>query len=148
GTCPDGEALTADFGCCTPPPPPPPDPTCTGNVVGDGVTCVDPASLKLAASDACAAAGAVLTEYGDDNGGAGRAQSSIAEDVRCAAQPASTCTGNVVGDGMTCVDPASLKQAASDACAAAGLVLTDFFDDNGGVCGAEASIAKYLCCAP
>lgn len=121
---------------------------CVSATLGDGATCVEPGSFKLAASEACQSRGLSLTDMSIDGDGCD-GEAKAAEFTCCPLPSAPSdqpdCTWGVVGDGVTCVDPAALEQAASDACAAEGRTLTDF-GDGGGSCAPLASIAKYACC--
>jgi len=126
----------------------PSDPgACTWEVLGDGSTCLDPASVKQQASDACAAQGATLvslTPVADcANGG------STVTDYECCVSPQvppDPCTWNVLGDGSTCLDPAAVNQQAADACAAQGATLSDVFPA-ADCAGGGSTVAKYACCA-
>jgi hypothetical protein len=50
----NGDPTIADVQCCAQqPPPPPPPPKCTDVTIGDGKTCLDPATLKQDALQVC-----------------------------------------------------------------------------------------------
>jgi hypothetical protein len=137
----------------TDPPPcssPDPDPgACTSGVLGDGTTCEDPAALKIQASDACAALGLTLVDlaYAPDCG----ALTRYAKYLCCESAPPpppdpdpNACTYDVVGDGVTCQDPAALAATAAALCAGLGLELAELYEALD--CGAQSTIAKYACC--
>jgi hypothetical protein len=61
--------------------------------------------------------------------------------------PPSDCTGGQLGDGVTCQDGSSIKQLAFDACAQAGLQLSDISGvTTDGCSGGEWTKLDYTCC--
>jgi hypothetical protein len=129
--------------------PPPPAGACSQSTVGDGATCQQYADLKTQASEDCAALGGGLTDLQADAGSCPDGEASSAVSTCCLpATPSGPppCTGSTVGDGTTCVDPATLHDEASAICAGTDTSLTYFYTSADGCDGDAVNIAKYLCC--
>jgi hypothetical protein len=145
--CAANEASEAFYSCCpTPPPPPPPPDGCTYGELGDGLVCVDPATLQQQAEDACLLTGvpfAYMKSLQDCPGGA----STTAYYACCPPPPPDPCTHGELGDGLVCIDPATLQQQAEDACLLTGLPLSYLkaFQD---CAGGGSTKAFYGCCPP
>jgi hypothetical protein len=116
---------------------------------GDGVggaPCQTPAALELAADITCKVDGMVASTYAFlDDCGDGTYRGVDPKCVPPSDTSSGACVVGLVGDGVTCTDPALLDEAAEEACLQAGLVLVDV-GTFGADCGGQASQAKYACC--
>ncbi len=152
----DRSALLADEtkpgGCGDTPGGPDEPPVCTGGVLGDGVTCLDPGDVKDAAYAACVAAGLEIVALDVVSDGCGGLV-TFAKYTCCSAPPPpsdpgpSACFDGEVGDGLACQSAADLKVQAIDACGAAGGQLADIWLAEGCPDG-ESSKAGFSCCLP
>lgn len=67
GDCPNGEAISTTYECCPAPPAPPPPQICLTATINTG-NCQGYGDLKMAAYEACNAAGLILVNLIDDHG--------------------------------------------------------------------------------
>jgi hypothetical protein len=103
---------------------------CVTELLGDGATCQLYTDIKTQAAAFCEAQARVLTNLIPvTDCGDGSAASQV--EVTCCSpaapppEPANVCVGELLGDGVTCVSPADLKEQAHQVCEAQGLVLVD-----------------------
>lgn len=144
----DGDPGNGDAGCGGPKPPPPPGPACDATVLGDGSSCIDWGTLEEKALAICASQKLDLVDVSPGQPCPGGA--TIAKVVCCGPPspppppPPQQCDALLFGDGKTCLDPGTVKQAASESCAKEGLALVAL--DFDGACPNSGIYAKALCC--
>ncbi len=117
---------------------------CRSLTMGDGTTCLDFSTIKTRGAALCAS-NETLTSLQPGTacpGGALTAQIQC-----CVPSPEQhSCTGKVLGDGTSCLDPATVGTSAVALCAATGTHVTEMYFGRSPGC-TLGTIAKILCCA-
>lgn len=122
---------------------PKPDACITGEV-GDGVTCQDTGLMKSQAYAICMQAELDLAVYDVNNNGCVTGSSRRAEYTCCGA--AGDCITGEISEEVLCQEFSALHAQAGDACAKAGLQVTDVRIDNEGCQYLDSTRARYACC--
>jgi hypothetical protein len=127
------------------------DPCKTGTV-SDGDQCTDPGELKMIAYTACKMAMLDMVEFtytSDDCGWKTRKATYTC----CPYQPEPpapppvqpVCQGEIIGDGVKCLDVTTIKEKALAHCQALGQMLTDVYPAMNCPNG-DSSLVKITCC--
>ncbi len=153
-SCGTNSFRQAKYVCCSAAPPPPPPPVCVGFALGGPTSCKTSSDWKSAGANACSAQKLTLTNLStfDSCGPDSYRQAKvtcceIAPPPPPPPPPPPVCVGLALGGPTSCKTTADWKAAASNACAAQKLDLSQLstFD----ACGADSyRQAKVLCCAP
>ncbi|MEO7327327.1 MAG: hypothetical protein ABI193_02030 [Minicystis sp.] len=123
---------------------------CVERKMGFADSCKSPDSWKEYASTACASAGLDFAglELSDDCGGGDfRSASYQCCGVAALAPAELSCAASALGDGTSCEETGTLKEAASKACAEKGLDLTSYALAE--PCGKDSFfVVEFECCPP
>ncbi len=150
--CGEGLFQSAEYDCAEPDSE---GDTCMTDTLGDGVTCNDPGVLKDLANETCKLSGLEMVDFTyttDDCGWMTRQASFTCCPVVPVPEPplppaAPVCKPGALGDGVTCVDNATLEQNAVAACGESGLVLSEI-QVSGDCPAGQGSTVGFTCCVP